>query len=154
MAYNKGQAKKVYFSGLFFAVAAQYGFNIGGMAELPPLAQCFQIYMLFNVFGYFCGCCTCCIAKETDSTGDIERPLVTSDSGSKGANAKKSATSHERLYYLDNLKVFLTVMVISHHVCCMFAGGGWVWNFNNFTADGYLNVTKQVSSWILTLNQR
>ncbi len=35
----------------------------------------------------------------------------------------------KRLYYLDNLKIFLTFLVVSHHLTCAFGGcgpGGWV----------------------------
>eukprot|EP00553_Chaetoceros_curvisetus_P015952 CAMPEP_0204642828 /NCGR_PEP_ID=MMETSP0718-20130828/177_1 /ASSEMBLY_ACC=CAM_ASM_000674 /TAXON_ID=230516 /ORGANISM="Chaetoceros curvisetus" /LENGTH=515 /DNA_ID=CAMNT_0051663711 /DNA_START=35 /DNA_END=1582 /DNA_ORIENTATION=+ len=35
----------------------------------------------------------------------------------------------KRLFYLDNLKIFLTFLVVSHHVTCAFGGcgpGGWI----------------------------
>ena len=31
----------------------------------------------------------------------------------------------ERLYCLDNIKSFLTFIVVFHHILCMFVGGGW-----------------------------
>ncbi|GMH75314.1 hypothetical protein TrRE_jg3927, partial [Triparma retinervis] len=41
--------------------------------------------------------------------------------------------SSERLYYLDNLKVFLTAVVIIHHQTCSFVGNGWYYKFGNYT---------------------
>ena len=32
-----------------------------------------------------------------------------------------------RLFYLDNLKSFLTAVVVAHHVGCIFIGGGWMY---------------------------
>jgi hypothetical protein len=43
-------------------------------------------------------------------------------------NEQMSAKPPARLFYLDNLKVFLTILVVLHHVACAYGGdgdGGW-----------------------------
>ena len=113
-----------------------------------------QIWMVYNVIKYMCPCC-CCKAEEFSP--DIESTLSPlSPNGLKEDIISTPQPKRERLYYLDNLKVFLTFMVIIHHVVCMFSGGGWIWNFNHYDGDeddDYVNYTKTMGSWILTLNQ-
>jgi hypothetical protein len=53
--------------------------------------------------------------------------------GGISASNEQFASSHERpapaqrLFFLDNVKIFLTFLVVSHHVLCAFGGcsGGW-----------------------------
>ena len=40
-----------------------------------------------------------------------------------------------RFYYLDNLKIFLTIIVIFHHQTCSFVGAGWYFNIGNYTSS-------------------
>lgn len=137
MGYSKSYAWKYYLGILTILVASQYVTNVVGLRNLPPLANAMQMWMLYQTVRYCCG-----FVKAVEMA-----PLITA------APSTNNSAPRERLYYLDNLKVFLTCMVIIHHICCMFAGGGWVWNFNGYVANGYSNTTKQVASWILTLNQ-
>ncbi|MGF7047823.1 peptidoglycan/LPS O-acetylase OafA/YrhL [Paenibacillus sp. DS2015] len=37
--------------------------------------------------------------------------------------------TRKRLFYLDNLKVFLIILVIAHHAGQPYSGGGWWWYF-------------------------
>lgn len=56
-----------------------------------------------------------------------------------------------RLYYLDNLKVFLTWLVVTHHVACAFGAAGTVaWPF---TVGAYDNEFKHYMGKFLQLNQ-
>jgi len=102
-----------------------------------------QFWMGYKTISY--NCCN----KQPDGCEELAPPLLPKDASKQPAAAGKS----ERLYYLDNLKVFLTVMVIVHHVTCMFVGGGWVWNFNSYTADNYSNYIKNFGEWLLTVDQ-
>ncbi|GMI07477.1 hypothetical protein TrRE_jg7237 [Triparma retinervis] len=155
--YTKSYAWKRYLAMLTFLVALQYVFNIFGLAQLPPLAQAAQIWMVYNVIKYMCPCCCC---KADEAPPDLESTLSPLSPNSLKEDIIMADSTpqpkRERLYYLDNLKVFLTFMVITHHVVCTFSGGGWVWNFNAYDGDGdgdYVNYTKTVGTWILTLNQ-
>lgn len=57
----------------------------------------------------------------------------------------------ERLYYLDNLKVFLTWLVVTHHVACAFGAAGTVaWPF---TVGAYDNEFTLYMGKFLQLNQ-
>ena len=52
-------------------------------------------------------------------------------------------------YYFDNLKVFLTVIVVVHHTACAFVGTSWFYGLGNF--DG--NAFKFFGNATLLLNQ-
>jgi len=59
-----------------------------------------------------------------------------------------SAPPTKRLLYLDNLKTFLTIMVIIHHVTCSFVGSGWYYNLG-----AYDNAFRVFGNFILSANQ-
>ena len=40
---------------------------------------------------------------------------------------KPTSPSKRRLYYIDNLKSFLTAIVVLHHITCTFVGSGWMY---------------------------
>ena len=54
----------------------------------------------------------------------------------------------DRLHYLDNLKVFLTVLVIVHHQTCSFTGGSWYFNVGNYPSS-----FQAVGKTFLAMNQ-
>ena len=61
-----------------------------------------------------------------------------------------SAPTHpDRLFFIDNIRVFLTVLVILHHLMVIYAGsGGWVYKEN--AQD---DITAAVGRWFCSVNQ-
>ena len=53
-----------------------------------------------------------------------------------------------RLYFLDNIKSLLTIIVVSHHISGSFGGAGWIYNIG-----GYYNPFLIFSSSVMGLNQ-
>ncbi len=89
------------------------------------------------------------IVKDTDSLSRV--PLTAADHLENGATAAGSAGKEKpRMYFLDNIKIFLTFIVVCHHTTGAFAGesGGWLYN---------IGTNKSECSWflyaILSLNQ-
>ena len=55
----------------------------------------------------------------------------------------------ERLLFIDNIRIFLTVLVILHHLMVIYAGSGsWIYNENR--QDG---LTSMLGEWFCSLNQ-
>ena len=54
-----------------------------------------------------------------------------------------------RLLYIDNIRVFLTILVIAHHLMVIYAGsGGWIYY------DGHQDeVTAAIGGWFCAVNQ-
>ena len=73
--------------------------------------------------------------QETRAPADPEeatplRPAV--DAGSGQGPGSKAEPRGERLHFLDNLKVALTILVITHHQGCSFIGSGWYFNIADY----------------------
>ncbi|GMH85249.1 hypothetical protein TL16_g10170 [Triparma laevis f. inornata] len=143
MLYSKSNALKRYLGLITLLILAQIG--LGFVAPgLPPLifGSCMVIWMIKNTCQYNEICC--CSKKPAED--ELAPPLLPNNSTQQPAAVKS-----ERLFYLDNLKVFLTMMVIVHHLTCTFVGGGWIWNFNGSKSDE--NKIGLVGNWLLTTNQ-
>ena len=54
-----------------------------------------------------------------------------------------------RLYFVDNIRVFLTILVILHHLMITYAGTG-SWYYYEGREDG---ITRFVGSWFGSINQ-
>ena len=54
-----------------------------------------------------------------------------------------------RLFFIDNIRIFLTVLVILHHLMIIYAGNG-LWIYNENLQDG---VTATVGRWFCSVNQ-
>mmetsp|Transcript_24382 Transcript_24382/g.45784 ORF Transcript_24382/g.45784 Transcript_24382/m.45784 type:complete len:478 (+) Transcript_24382:910-2343(+) len=140
MAYSKSYATKLYLVALTTAVVLNVAMNwvLGEGAGSFLFGLAFVVWMTIKTFYY---------SKATIEPADAPPPVLPSNTNQAPA-VKKS----ERLYYLDNLKVFLTMLVIVHHITCTFVGVGWFWGFNGakMTTD---NKVKNVGFWLLTANQ-
>jgi len=103
-----------------------------------------------------------------DIAGVDENPLIQADVLEEGAPQGQDATlgsiqggdseqpavgivkptTKQRYYYLDNVKSFLTVIVVIHHITCTFAGGGWYYG-----VAAYQTPFTAPFNMFLTLNQ-
>jgi fucose 4-O-acetylase-like acetyltransferase len=118
--YAKNTSFRFFGSVLAVALAAQSADEYVGWAGGNIITvfwgglQMWVIYMT----GKHVWRCSCCRVQD-----DAAAP-------SSGAAPQRKA---ERLPYLDNLKVFLTVIVIMHHQSCAFVGGeGWYFGLANY----------------------
>jgi glucans biosynthesis protein C len=60
-----------------------------------------------------------------------------------------AASKPSRLLFIDNIRVFLTVLVILHHLMVIYAGsGGWIY-YDNLQDD----ITATVGRWFCSVNQ-
>jgi glucan biosynthesis protein C len=76
-------------------------------------------------------------AEETTSgAATAEAATVHMVSGDKAAVIQPGQLpgkrAHQRLYFLDNVKSFLTVLVVVHHVTCAFVGDNWYYAVGNY----------------------
>ena len=58
---------------------------------------------------------------------------------------------HDRLLFIDNIRIFLTILVILHHLMITYAGeeiGGWI--YYDYRQD---DITAAVGRWFCSLNQ-
>jgi len=65
----------------------------------------------------------------------LSGPLLPSSTGEDKASSMAPSGKKERLYYLDNLKIFLTAVVILHHQTCSFVGTGWYFSIGNYSSS-------------------
>ena len=74
-------------------------------------------------------------AQEAAAAADTEaaplRPAVAAAGSGQGPDFE-AELGGERLHFLDNLKVALTVLVVTHHQGCSFVGSGWYFNVGNY----------------------
>jgi len=54
-----------------------------------------------------------------------------------------------RLYFIDNIRVYLTILVLAHHMMITYAGTG-MWYYNEGQQDG---VTRMLGAWFCSTNQ-
>ncbi len=95
------------------------------------------------------------IAKDKGRNGEskqfspqITEHLAIMDTEANAVPSSSSSTKPRRLLFLDNIKVFLTAMVVLHHVTCFYVGSGWTINI-----AGYPNSFQPFGSTLLGLNQ-
>ncbi|GMH97635.1 hypothetical protein TrVE_jg9440 [Triparma verrucosa] len=119
MTFSKSTSKKVFFSVLTALVLAQCA-----VPGIMIYVGCSLIlfFVTFSTIWFMC-------KKPSDPTLDPAPLLPTTTSH------KEKPTKSERLYYLDNLKIFLTIIVIFHHQTCSFVGAGWYFNIGNYTSS-------------------
>ena len=72
--------------------------------------------------------------KEVAAAADAEAaPLLPAVGAGSGQDPGSEAEPRgERLHFLDNLKVALTILVVTHHQGCSFIGSGWYFNIGNY----------------------
>ena len=102
-----------------------------------------------------CTACYWCSKKGKNPIGE-ETPLASSLSDSVEAlgNYSKQILATEpavkvREDYFDNLKVFLTVVVVMHHTVCAFVGTSWFYAIGQFDGNSF----KSFGFATLLLNQ-
>ena len=69
-------------------------------------------------------CCTCCCADGAAVTGPVTEGLLEASPVLDIDTQPVFKKERKRLYYLDNLKSILAVIVVLHHVAAAFVGGG------------------------------
>jgi glucan biosynthesis protein C len=77
--------------------------------------------------------------------------MKTTASGSSTSPTPAEAKSKEisRLLFIDNIRVYLTVLVLLHHLMIIYAGtGGWIW-----TEGRQDVVTNALGGWFCATNQ-
>lgn len=93
--------------------------------------QCIVLLVIPLLYRYFlyqyCGCCEKVTLEATDTahpTGNetLAQPLIES-AGTEAQNQPTDTTPRQVRYpFLDNVKVFLTAVVVFHHVTCAILG--------------------------------
>jgi Acyltransferase family len=79
------------------------------------------------------------MASET-ATPALSQPVPVATTVAKAAG---------RLLFVDNIRVFLTILVIVHHLVIIYAGsGGWIWQEGRED-----EITNAVGAWICAVNQ-
>merc|ERR1711920_287267 len=109
--------------------------------------------LTFCVYGYRLFICTKCQINGTsqEMTG-IREPSNIDRDAHDDADTKKTAchSSPKRLYFLDSVKTFLTLLVVTHHVICTFGGCG---EGSPGIVGNYSNTFQMVFGLIAALNQ-
>ncbi|MBP5403191.1 MAG: acyltransferase [Treponema sp.] len=99
--------------------------------------------------------------KETSRISGMENKPRISDVGAKQRNSL--VKTQPRSFYLDNLKIFLTVLVIAHHAMIPFTGGeGWpfvpsnadesmpyMWHFLSTNAAFFMGLFFMISGYFV-----
>lgn len=86
--------------------------------------------------------------EEPPSPQLVTTTLIVANSSYMSIDEARSR-SQVRLSFLDTLKVFLTAIVVMHHVCCAFDGAGcWYYEIGN-----YLNPFQVFSQTFKVINQ-
>jgi len=136
MAFPKSKSMWVHFSVLSLLTIAQCG-----IPSVMVTVSCVLIFLwvTFSTIYYMC-------KKPAEAAPSA--PLLPSSSGEDKAPSVAPSGKKERLYYLDNLKIFLTAVVILHHQTCSFVGNGWYFNIGN-----YSNSFQAVGNALLAQNQ-
>ncbi|GMH81318.1 hypothetical protein TL16_g08892 [Triparma laevis f. inornata] len=116
---SKPTSKKLFFSILSILVAAQCAVP-GIMIYIGCVL--ILLWITFNTVIFMC-------RKPSDDFTDPSPLLPTTD------KPASSSAKSERFYYLDNLKIFLTLIVIMHHQTCSFVGTGWYFNIGNYNSS-------------------
>ena len=79
------------------------------------------------------------MASETATPG-LQQSLPAAPSPAKGSG---------RLLFVDNIRIFLTILVILHHLMIIYAGsGGWIWQEGRED-----EITNGLGSWFCNVNQ-
>jgi glucan biosynthesis protein C len=69
------------------------------------------------------------------------------DASRSAAVARAKATG--RLLFVDNIRIFLTILVILHHLMVIYAGsGGWIWHEGRQD-----DITSAAGGWFCSVNQ-
>ena len=73
--------------------------------------------------------------------------VITSRPMPAAADAQPRAIS--RLLFVDNIRVFLTILVVLHHLMIIYSGNGsWIYNENRED-----EVTEALGAWFCSVNQ-
>ncbi|KAK3269107.1 hypothetical protein CYMTET_22430 [Cymbomonas tetramitiformis] len=106
--------------------------GIIGLILLCVLASVTVLTLILHFrFGPFPFCK--CIGAQ-----DEEQPTSVPPAPPLSSQQPRISTLHDvdpaplRLYYLDNLKTFLTAIVVVHHITCSYAGLGWIYGIGAF----------------------
>jgi fucose 4-O-acetylase-like acetyltransferase len=89
-------------------------------------------------------------APDVERASDLAVTLIDTDPSSpKKTIAHEAPKKRPRLYYLDNLKIVLTVVVIFHHSICTFSGAGVIFMIGHYRNS----LSNFLGPAILILNQ-
>merc|ERR1711862_300061 len=84
--------------------------------------------------------------------GSTEQAPTQTPPSSTQSTLQESSKQKERIYFLDNIKLFLTFIVITHHTICAF--GGCKQNSNWYlTIGNYRNPFSEYCGMITTVDQ-
>ena len=128
---KRSRALTLYFGVLFVAI---------GLCAVLPVLQYVLSAVLATLIAAAALRLLCCDTADADDADapplapaaatPIESPLLVGDEGGEPRAPATTTPEHvlkPRLFYLDNLKSFLTAVVVAHHVGCIFIGGGWMY---------------------------
>jgi glucan biosynthesis protein C len=74
---------------------------------------------------------------------------MASETVAPGPEQPHTAKGAGRLFFIDNIRIFLTILVILHHLMIIYAGsGGWIWQEGRED-----EISNAVGSWFCTSNQ-
>lgn len=112
----------------------------GGFVGLILLCVLASVTVLALVLHFRFGPFPCCkfIGAQDEEHPMSEQPMSAPPAPPLSSHDPRISTLHDvdpaplRLYYLDNLKTFLTATVVVHHITCSYAGLGWIYGIGNF----------------------
>lgn len=116
---------------------AALGALIAVTVELPQAID----YVFIGV--PICFLLTALVLRESAS---LSQPILAEDPAPEEEEAMKA--QRHRLFFLDNLKVALTALVVLHHSVCAFSGQSWY-----YAIGSYQNSFHTFALWLLGLNQ-
>eukprot|EP01084_Bolivina_argentea_P107415 192044_1 len=87
-------------------------------------------------------------AKDTKSNLSVQNHTNTDSPLIEDQMNTTKKPKRARLYYLDNIKTFLTVIVVIHHITGGFLGNGWI-----YCIAKYYNPFVPFGSTIMFVNQ-
>ena len=74
---------------------------------------------------------------------------ISSDSISRSLKVKDTGKGVHRLLYIDNIRIYLTILVIAHHLMVIYAGsGGWI-HYEGRQDE----ITDAIGNWFCAVNQ-
>merc|ERR1712224_948658 len=97
------------------------------------------------------------VSSSTSNSADSSPADNNNGGGGRGSSLTPPAIG-ERFYFLDNLKIFLTFLVVCHHCTCAFGAcgeGGWLLSIGLRDDDKTISnrIFSFVTSSFVTINQ-
>ena len=154
MALSRRNACIVYGLLLFFTIGIAAGtFGIGNIIMSASLTFYFGVAIIYYlIYIPKCGKQTVIIKEATaDTKSQLSVPINDHPDNNKTDTKQQPAKpgkKRTRLYYLDNLKAFLTMIVVLHHCTGSIQGNGWI-----YMVGDYYNPFLVLGASIMGLNQ-